>query len=187
LIGNLLHEANKLIASYELHKIKRKIVTKFTPKTIPAESLEAKLAQIPKPPSAYIVDPRYLSSKDVLNLTTDIDNEMSYDTNAIGNTPQISSQGCSRVFIVKSKSFILYFFLVFFHTFHSHKLCVIVLLVISEFVRGKRLPSIFTFDRVILNKWLEDAKVISINVLKLFSFFIDIAFTVYYVSLVLFY
>lgn len=49
-------------------------------------------------------------------------------------TPYISSQGCSRVFIVK------------------------ILLIISNFVRGKRLPSIFTFDKDILQKWIEDAR-----------------------------
>lgn len=48
--------------------------------------------------------------------------------------PYISSQGCSRVFIVK------------------------ILIIISNFVRGKRLPSIFTFDKDILQKWIEDAR-----------------------------
>lgn len=47
---------------------------------------------------------------------------------------QVSSQGCSRVFIVK------------------------VLLRVSEFVKGKSLPSIFTFKKELVTKWLEEAK-----------------------------
>jgi hypothetical protein len=44
---------------------------------------------------------------------------------------QVSSQGCSRVFIVK------------------------VLLSVSEFVNGKVLPSIFTFNRKLVTHWLD--------------------------------
>lgn len=50
------------------------------------------------------------------------------------NSNTVSSQGCSRVFIVK------------------------VLKAISDHVRGQHLPSIFTFNRDIISKWLHDAK-----------------------------
>lgn len=47
---------------------------------------------------------------------------------------QVSSQGCSRVFIIK------------------------VLLRVSDYVRGKHLPSIFTFRRELVMGWLNSAK-----------------------------
>eukprot|EP01041_Mallomonas_annulata_P003549 gene3549-7064_t len=47
---------------------------------------------------------------------------------------QVSSQGCSRVFIVK------------------------VLRKVSEFVKGKFLPNIFTFKKEVVTTWLEQAK-----------------------------
>lgn len=46
---------------------------------------------------------------------------------------QVSSQGCSKVFIVK------------------------VLQSVCDFVKGKSLPSIFTFKRELVVKWLQDA------------------------------
>ena len=52
----------------------------------------------------------------------------------IGISRQVSSQGCSRVFIVK------------------------VLVSVSDFVRGKILPSIFTFKRELVMHWLKTAK-----------------------------
>ena len=48
---------------------------------------------------------------------------------------QVSSQGCSRVFIVK------------------------VLLLVSNYVKGKLLPSIFTFRKELVKEWLDEAKV----------------------------
>lgn len=53
---------------------------------------------------------------------------------------QVSSQGCSRVFIVK------------------------VLLAVSEYVRGKAIPSIFACNRELVMKWLNDAKVVMMSV-----------------------
>jgi len=64
-------------------------------------------------------------------------NYHAYFTGSIRHHPkglQVSSQGCSRVFIVK------------------------VLLKVSDYVQGKRLPSIFTFQRELVMGWLEEAK-----------------------------
>ena len=54
--------------------------------------------------------------------------------NAKANAISVSSQGCSRVFIIK------------------------VLRIIAEFVRGKSLPSIFTFKKELVRSWLSKAK-----------------------------
>jgi hypothetical protein len=54
--------------------------------------------------------------------------------NAKANTISVSSQGCSRVYIIK------------------------VLRIIAEFVRGKSLPSIFTFKKELVRGWLTKAK-----------------------------
>ena len=82
----------------------------------------------------------------------------------------ISSQGCSRVFVIKSTNSQIYsifhFYLLTFFTntdIYIIQISIrihIVLLIISQFVRGKQLPSIFTFDKDILNKWIDDARVI---------------------------
>ena len=64
-------------------------------------------------------------------------NYHAYFTGSIRHHPkglQVSSQGCSRVFIVK------------------------VLLKVSDYVQGKNLPSIFTFKRELVMGWLEEAK-----------------------------
>jgi hypothetical protein len=64
-------------------------------------------------------------------------NYHAYFTGSIRHHPkglQVSSQGCSRVFIVK------------------------VLLKVSDYVQGKNLPSIFTFKRELVLGWLEEAK-----------------------------
>lgn len=64
-------------------------------------------------------------------------NYHAYFTGSIRHHPkglQVSSQGCSRVFIVK------------------------VLLKVSDYVQGKKLPSIFTFKRELVMGWLQEAK-----------------------------
>jgi hypothetical protein len=66
---------------------------------------------------------------------------------------QVSSQGCSRVFIGKGvrcgcHSF-QYMLILSLHAVLHH---------VCNFVQGKRLPSIFTFPRDLVMSWLEAAK-----------------------------
>lgn len=63
-------------------------------------------------------------------------------------------------------SILLYYIYYAMYGTHSliHCSCMIgcsyaVLLIIADFVIGKRLPSIFTFDKDILTGWIEEAKV----------------------------
>ena len=74
---------------------------------------------------------------------------------------QVSSQGCSRVFIVKGDgdSYLLYLFVV---AVMLSNLCFYfsVLLLVSDYVQGKKLPSIFTFKPELVTRWLEGAKVL---------------------------
>lgn len=98
-----------------------------------------------------------LPVKEVLQQVSD--SKVIDKANIAANTRQVSSQGCSRVFIIKGM------IITYIHSFiNDSKIykfecyTILVLISLSDFVKGKCLPSIFTFKKELVNKWLVNAK-----------------------------